>query len=82
MAKEIHKGAAPSAGPATPRITAAPVTFNGDDAIFLAWALGFVAGANLERDGERGERIFARCRQLHEKIQPIGVDAAQSPNPS
>lgn len=47
--------------------------FDGDDQIFLTWVLGFTAGANLERDGERGERIFARCRAIHEKLAPVQV---------
>jgi hypothetical protein len=42
--------------------------FSNDDARFLIWTLGFTAGANLERDGQRGERIFAWCRDLHEKM--------------
>lgn len=53
--------------------TSARNTLTGDDQIFLTWVLGFTAGANLERDGERGERIFARCREIHQKIAPIGV---------
>lgn len=42
--------------------------FSNDDARFLIWVLGFTAGANLERDSQRGERIFAWCRDLHEKV--------------
>jgi hypothetical protein len=47
----------------------------GDDQFFLTWTLGFTAGANMERDGARGERIFARCREIHEKIAPIVMPA-------
>lgn len=73
MAKEASK----------PTATAAPKTgmkieFSNEDALFLTWTLGFTAGANLERDGERGERIFARCRDLHNKIHNLGEHA----NPS
>ena len=53
--------------------TRARQVLTGDDQFFLTWALGFTAGANLERDGERGERIFARCREIHDKIAPILV---------
>lgn len=53
--------------------TKARNVLTGDDQFFLTWTLGFVAGANLERDGERGERIFARCREIHEKIAPIAM---------
>lgn len=69
---------APVPGIAGEKKTGPRIEFNGDDALFLAWVLGFTAGANLDRDAERGERIFARCRQLHEKIQPIGCEV----NPS
>jgi hypothetical protein len=48
---------------------AAKQIFSAEDASFLVWTMGFVAGANLERDGERGERIFARCRDLHNKLE-------------
>jgi hypothetical protein len=51
--------------------------FSADDRDFLIWMTGFTAGANLERDGERGERIFARCRELRDKICE-----SQNPNPS
>jgi hypothetical protein len=44
--------------------------FNGDDSAFLIWVLGFTAGAHLEKDGERGERVFARCRDLYMKTFP------------
>ncbi len=43
--------------------------FSAEDSEFLILVLGFMAGANLERDGERGERIFARFRDLHQKLQ-------------
>jgi hypothetical protein len=42
--------------------------FSADDRDFLIWMTGFTAGANLERDGERGERIFARCREIKERL--------------
>jgi hypothetical protein len=49
--------------------------FNGDDALFLSWMTGFVAGVhvthpNMASDGS-GERIFARCRALHDKLAPL-----------
>jgi hypothetical protein len=48
-------------GAKTPRLTE-------DDLQFLVWMTGFTAGASLDRDGERGERIFARCREIKEKL--------------
>ena len=55
--------------------------FNGDDSAFLIWVLGFTAGAHLERDGERGERVFARCRDLYVKAFP-GAGPLAGGNPS
>lgn len=43
--------------------------FGPDDQFFLAWVLGFTAGAHLERNGEQGERIFGRCRDMWLKVQ-------------
>ena len=47
--------------------------FSEDDTTFLIWVLGFTAGANLERDGERGERVFGRCRDLYLKMSPASA---------
>ena len=44
--------------------------FNGDDSAFLIWVLGFTAGANLERGGDQGQVIFARCRDIYMKGFP------------
>lgn len=42
--------------------------FSRDDNRFLAWVLGFTAGAHSGRDGAQNERIFAWCRQIDEKL--------------
>lgn len=44
-------------------------SFNPDDQFFLAWVLGFTAGAHLDRNGEQGERIFGRCRDMFVRVQ-------------
>lgn len=80
-AKQVSTAPVPGiAGKSGPGASPARIEFNGEDAIFLAWVLGFTAGANLDRDAARGERIFARCRDLHEKIQPIGVNTEVNPS--
>src|SRR5579862_5356744 len=49
--------------------------FNADDQIFLVWVLGFSAGAHLDRNGDQGERIFARCRDMFVKLsEPPGAN--------
>ena len=50
--------------------------FSNDDACFLIWMSGFTAGANLDKDGERGERIFARCREIRDKLMAQGANAS------
>ncbi|HEV2210822.1 MAG TPA: hypothetical protein VG167_18775 [Verrucomicrobiae bacterium] len=54
--------------------------FNGDDSTFLIWTLGFVAGANLERGGDQGERIYARCRDIWMKTFPATGGAGINPS--
>jgi hypothetical protein len=62
MALLMNKMDATRAAPAQP-------AFTEDDRQFLVWTLGFVAGSHLDRDGDRGERIFAWCRELQGKLQ-------------
>jgi hypothetical protein len=52
---------------ATPR-----AVFNGDDALFLAWMAGFVAGAHSAKPGDtHAVEIFSRARQMVDKLSPI-----------
>lgn len=46
--------------------------FDGDDALFLAWMAGFVAGAHSARPGDvHAAEIFARARTMVDKLAPI-----------
>lgn len=48
--------------------------FNGDDALFLAWMAGFVAGAHSTKTGDAyGTEIFARARSMVDKLSPIAA---------
>ena len=51
------------------RLVNARPPFTQDDNAFLIFVLGFTAGAHLDKDGSKGERIFAWCRTLQEKLQ-------------
>jgi len=53
--------------------------FSEEDVQFLIWTLGFTAGAHLEKDHDKGERIFAWCKILMGKLadrSPVAAEAA------
>jgi len=43
--------------------------FTRADARFLIFTLGFTAGAHMERDARKAERVFAWCSALHDKLE-------------
>jgi len=48
--------------------------FNGDDALFLAFQAGFVAGAHVASPHDKNALdIFLRCRGVLDKLAPIAA---------
>lgn len=54
--------------------------FNGDDALFLSWMSGFVAGVHVcGRDSDpHALEIFKRCQSLAQKLSPAEVPSANA----